>query len=56
MGLTEILTIVFIILKLVHVINWSWWWVVSPELIGLFILFLTFAFYGGVSYALDKRK
>lgn len=25
-----ILGIVFIVLKLVHVINWSWWWVLSP--------------------------
>ena len=24
------LTIVFIILKLTHVIDWSWWWVLSP--------------------------
>lgn len=23
------LTIVFIILKLTHVIDWSWWWVLS---------------------------
>ena len=27
---TGILTIVFIILKLVKVIDWSWWWVLSP--------------------------
>lgn len=26
---------VFIILKLVGVINWSWWWVLSPLWIGL---------------------
>lgn len=26
----SILTIVFIILKLTDVINWSWWWVLSP--------------------------
>ncbi|GGB82747.1 hypothetical protein GCM10007424_23480 [Flavobacterium suaedae] len=25
-----LLTIVFIILKLTNVINWSWWWVTSP--------------------------
>lgn len=25
-----VLGIAFIILKLCHVINWSWWWVLSP--------------------------
>lgn len=27
---TELLTIVFITLKLCGVIAWSWWWVLSP--------------------------
>lgn len=27
---TGLLTIVFIVLKLCNVINWSWWWVLSP--------------------------
>lgn len=26
----DILLIVFIVLKLCHVINWSWWWVLAP--------------------------
>lgn len=26
----ELLLIVFIVLKLVGVIHWSWWWVLSP--------------------------
>lgn len=25
-----LLTILFVGLKLVHVISWSWWWVLSP--------------------------
>jgi len=25
-----ILLILFIVLKLTHTINWSWWWVLSP--------------------------
>lgn len=29
-GFCGLLTIVFITLKLCHVINWSWWWVLSP--------------------------
>lgn len=27
---TDLLTIVFIILKLCGIITWSWWWVLSP--------------------------
>lgn len=27
---SDLLTILFVGLKLVHVINWSWWWVLSP--------------------------
>jgi hypothetical protein len=30
LSLTTVLTIVFVILKLTHNIDWSWWWVLSP--------------------------
>ena len=29
-GLSELLTIAFIVLKLTNCIDWSWWWVLSP--------------------------
>ena len=29
-GFAGLLTIVFITLKLCHVIDWSWWWVLAP--------------------------
>lgn len=32
-GFAGLLTIVFIVLKLTHFINWSWLWVLSPILI-----------------------
>lgn len=39
-GLTTVLTLIFVVLKLVGVINWSWWWVLSPILIvdGLLLI------------------
>ena len=37
------LFIVFLVLKLTNVINWSWWWVTSPLWIS-FSLFLIFIF------------
>lgn len=43
-GFAGLLAVVFIVLKLTEVIDWSWWWVLSPLWIGLaivlFILFL----------------
>lgn len=37
-GFTDLLLIVFIVLKLTNVINWSWWWVLSPLWISLGIV------------------
>lgn len=37
MGITEILTIVFVVLKLLKVINWHWLLVLSPELLALVV-------------------
>ena len=61
MGLTEILTVVFIVLKLTGVIDWSWWLVLLPELlaIGLYVIVVTV---GGIltgkaiKYTFKKRK
>jgi hypothetical protein len=46
LGLSEILTIIFIVLKLVGAIDWSWWWVFSPTLIdaGLIVIIFTVFF------------
>lgn len=41
-GLTGILGIIFIVLKLTHEIAWSWIWVLSPFWIG-FLLWAIFA-------------
>lgn len=50
---TELLTLVFIVLKLTGVISWSWWWVLSPIWIGfgialviLLIVFVVYLFVG----------
>lgn len=36
-GFVGLLTIAFIVLKLTHVIKWSWWWVLSPIWISAII-------------------
>lgn len=42
LGFGAVLFIVFLILKLTNVINWSWWWVTAPLWIpiGLAIMIL----------------
>lgn len=40
MGFTECLTIIFIVLKLLGVINWNWFFVLLPEILA--ILFYIF--------------
>ena len=30
MGLLEALTLIFVVLKLMSIIDWSWFWVLSP--------------------------
>jgi len=42
MGIAELLTIVFIVLKLTGVIAWSWWLVLLPILIavGIYVVWL----------------
>lgn len=36
-GFTGLLTLLFIALKLLGVIDWSWWWVLSPMWISFLI-------------------
>ncbi len=47
---TDLLTIVFIVLKLCGIITWSWWWVLSPlwiSAIGWVILLIIALLIGG---------
>ncbi|MGE7674200.1 transmembrane Fragile-X-F protein [Lysinibacillus sp. NPDC094403] len=37
MGIAEVLTIVFVVLKLTDVIAWSWWLVLLPAIISFSI-------------------
>jgi hypothetical protein len=42
-GFIGLLTIVFITLKLLDRISWSWWWVLSPLWISILIWFVIIA-------------
>jgi hypothetical protein len=41
-GFCGLLCVAFIVLKLCEVINWSWWWVLSPLWIPLAIIIVVF--------------
>ena len=53
LGLCSVLTIVFVVLKLVGVIDWSWLWVLSPLWINIV---LTIIFIIIIALINNKRK
>lgn len=54
-GFTGLLTIVFIVLKLTNVIDWSWWLVLSPLWIAFGIL-AVIAVVLGIIYLWARKK
>ena len=55
-GVLEVLTIVFVVLKLTGVVTWSWWIVLAPVLIPLAILLICFLGLGLIYYVEEVRK
>lgn len=58
-GFVGLLTIVFITLKLCKVIDWSWWWVLSPLWISIGLALGILAIIGIVmliKYPIKKGK
>ena len=43
-GFSGLLALIFIVLKLTNVINWSWLWVLSPIWLPILIVILFFVF------------
>jgi len=57
-GFVGLLTIVFIVLKLIGQIDWSWWWVLSPVWISaiITILIIVFMFFTEKKVKNDRFK
>lgn len=58
LGFVGALTIVFIVLKLIGVITWSWWWVLAPIWISAALwigVIALFAVIVGIAVLLDRR-
>lgn len=49
MGICEVLTLIFIVLKLTDKISWNWFFVLLPEVIA-------FTFYLGIFIALNMQN
>lgn len=45
-GLSGLLFIIFLILKLTKVVGWSWWWVTSPLWLPIISYLLLILIYG----------
>ena len=54
-GFVGVLTVVFIVLKLCGVIEWSWWWVLAPAWIATSVV-LMIVTVCGILYWLLKDK
>jgi hypothetical protein len=54
-GFTSLLLVAFIVLKLCGVIDWSWWWVLSPVWVSLAIWGLV-AIGIGIYYRFHEKK
>jgi hypothetical protein len=48
-GFSGLLTIAFIVLKLMGYIAWSWWWVLSPLWISFALVALIFLIVGAIA-------
>ena len=55
-GFVGVVQIVFIILKLCNVINWSWFWVLSPLWIWVSVLAVIFMFLGLCYYLKETNS
>ena len=58
-GFVGLLTIVFIVLKLLGKITWSWWWVLSPLWISaafVILVILGFLLWALISVMNDEKE
>lgn len=54
MGFLEVLTIVFVVLKLSGKIDWSWWLVLLPEIIAA-VIYISLFVYNAVLQASIRK-
>ena len=50
------LTILFIILKLTNYIDWSWWWILSPMWLPLFVILISAGLLSVIKYVKSTKN
>lgn len=55
LSLAGVLTVVFVVLKLVGVINWSWWWVLAPLWISAIAIIILLIVVLVAAFLIDYR-
>lgn len=55
MGFLELLTVVFVVLKILGVIDWAWWLVLLPIMIAVVLYIALFIWHLVVSHGLKKE-
>jgi hypothetical protein len=50
MDIFDALTVSFVVLKLLHIINWPWIWVVSPFLIKIGLILVILIIIGVIKF------
>ena len=55
LSLTNLLTVLFVGLKLTGHIDWSWVWVLSPLWISAIIYIVCLTIFGGIAAVLNKK-
>lgn len=58
-GILAVLQIVFLVLKLTGLIDWSWWWVLSPFILNVVIIIialLVILICMFIEHASDRRR
>ena len=53
-GLAELTFLVFLVLKLIGVIDWSWWWITAPLWIPVIFVIVLFAIFT-IMYFIAKK-
>lgn len=56
MGICELLTIVFVVLKLTNVIDWTWFFVLLPEIIAFVFYIALIVFQIVVAAKVNKAQ
>jgi hypothetical protein len=56
-GIADALVLIFVVLKLTNLIDWSWWWVFSPWIIMMILVsvILSIAIGIGIMLIINKK-